>query len=188
MSVAPLQLLKSEFDPLVYVFLDNATDKLVVGAVYTGTTGTTPSDAYFSKGAILLHATDGTLYQNTAADGVTPTWVQLTNVVPGSNTITTAMLQAASVTLAKLATGIAPSHVVKYAGTKTTVGGSATETFTITGAATSDFAQVTLSDDGTNNVTIKSAKITASNTLTVVFSADPGNDATFTYSVLRAAA
>lgn len=103
MSVAPLQLLKSEFNPLVYVFLDNATDKLVVGALYTGTTGTTPTDAYFAKGAILLQATDGTFYQNSAADGATPTWVQFTATVPGANTITTAMLQALSITAAKLA-------------------------------------------------------------------------------------
>lgn len=74
MSVAPLQLLKSEFNPLVYVALDNATDKFVSLAYYYGATTTTPSDAYFTKGALLVHATDGTTYQNTAADGATPTW------------------------------------------------------------------------------------------------------------------
>lgn len=77
MSVAPLQLLKSEFNPLVYVFLDNATDKLVSGAFYYGATTTTPSDAYFTKGALLVHAIDATLYQNTANDGDTPTWSAL---------------------------------------------------------------------------------------------------------------
>lgn len=74
MSVAPLQLLKSEFNPLVYVALDNATDKYVSLAYYYGETGTTPSDAYFTKGALLVQATDGTTYQNTAEDGDTPTW------------------------------------------------------------------------------------------------------------------
>ena len=74
MSVAPLQLLKSEFNPLVYVALDNTTDKYVSIAYFYGTTGTTPSDAYFTKGALLVHATDGTLYQNTANDGDTPSW------------------------------------------------------------------------------------------------------------------
>jgi len=34
---------------LVYVFLDNATDKLVSGAFYYGATTTTPTDAYFTK-------------------------------------------------------------------------------------------------------------------------------------------
>lgn len=77
MSVAPLQLLKSEFNPLVYVALDNATDKFVSLAYYYGATTTTPSDAYFTKGALLVHATDGTTYQNTAADGATPTWTAL---------------------------------------------------------------------------------------------------------------
>lgn len=77
MSVAPLQLLKSEFNPLVYVALDNATDKYVSLAYYYGATTTTPSDAYFTKGALLVHATDGTTYQNTAADGATPTWTAL---------------------------------------------------------------------------------------------------------------
>ena len=74
MSVAPLQLLKSEFNPLVYVALDNTTDKYVSIAYFYGTTGTTPSDAYFTKGALLVHATDGTLYQNSADDGDTPSW------------------------------------------------------------------------------------------------------------------
>ena len=77
MSVAQLQLLKSEFNPLVYVALDNAQDKYVSFAYYYGTTGTTPSDAYFTKGALLVQATDGTLYQNTANDGDTPTWSAL---------------------------------------------------------------------------------------------------------------
>lgn len=77
MSVAPLQLLKSEFNPLVYVALDNATDKYVSLAYFYGTTGTTPADAYFTKGALLVHAIDATLYQNTAEDGDTPTWSAL---------------------------------------------------------------------------------------------------------------
>lgn len=66
----------------------------------------------------------------------------------------------------------------------TTAGGAAAEAITVTGAATTDIPFVTMQDDGTSNVTIVSAAITA-NTLTVTFSADPGSDTIISYQILR---
>lgn len=100
--------------------------------------------------------------------------------------VTTAKIAAANVTLAKLASGIAPSHVVKYAGQHTTVGGAAAEAITVTGLAATDLVFVQMKDDGTGNVTIVNA-VPTTNTLTVTFSADPGNDAVIYYQALRAA-
>ncbi len=104
-----------------------------------------------------------------------------------NNAVTTAKINAAAVTLAKLATGIAPSHVVKFANQVTTVGGAASEAFTVTGASASDIAFVQVVDNGTSNVTVLQAVVTL-NTLTVTFSANPGNDTIINYQLLRAAA
>lgn len=104
-----------------------------------------------------------------------------------NNAITTAKILDANVTLAKLATGITPSHVVKFAAQYTTTGGAAAEAITVTGALVTDLAFVQLVDPGTNTVTVSIAVVTA-DTLTVTFSADPGNDAIINYQILRAAA
>ena len=92
-----------------------------------------------------------------------------------------------SITLAKLATIVSPSHIVKFAANYTTTGGAAAEAITLTGATTDDIVFVTLQDGGTNTVTIASSVVTA-NTLTVTFSADPGADAIISYQLLRATA
>jgi hypothetical protein len=105
-----------------------------------------------------------------------------------ANAITTAKILNANVTLAKLAAGITPSHIIKFANQVTTVGGAAAEAFTVTGAvAATDRAFVQVVNDGTANVTVLQAVVT-SNTLTVTFSADPGNDAVINYQIIRAAA
>jgi len=80
---------------------------------------------------------------------------------------------------------LAPSHVIKHAAQATTVGGAAAEAITVTGALATDLAFVQLKNDGTNNVSILSAAVTL-NTLTVTFSADPGNDAVIYYQLIRA--
>jgi hypothetical protein len=106
-----------------------------------------------------------------------------------SNAITTAKILDANVTLAKLAAGITPSAIIKFNSQVTTVGGGgAAEAFVVTGAlAASDRAFVQVVDNGTNNVTVLQAVVT-NDTLTVTFSADPGNDTIINYQLIRAAA
>lgn len=125
---------------------------------------------------------DGTLNGSAIIDDGSITATKL-----ASNAVETAKIKDANVTLGKLAAGITPSHVVKFASNYTTTGGAAAEAITITGAAATDIPFVTLQDDGTNNVTIKTAVVTL-NTLTITFSADPGNDTKVSYMLLRAAA
>ena len=104
-----------------------------------------------------------------------------------ANAITTAKILNANVTLAKLAAGITPSAVIKFNSQVTTVGGAAAEAFAVAGAlAASDRAFVQVVDNGTNNVTVLQAVVT-NDTLTVTFSADPGNDAIINYQLIRAA-
>lgn len=105
-----------------------------------------------------------------------------------NNAITTAKILNANVTLAKLAAGITPSHVIKFANQVTTVGGAAAEAFTVTGAvAATDRAFVQVVDNGTSNVTVLQAVVTT-NTLTVTFSGNPGADTIINYQLIRAAA
>jgi len=98
--------------------------------------------------------------------------------------VTTDKIADANVTLAKLAAGIAPSHVVKFAGKDVSAGGSATVVITATGVAASDvvFADIQAS---ANAVNIQKVTPTT-NTITVLCSADPGA-ATISYQALRAA-
>lgn len=104
-----------------------------------------------------------------------------------NDAITTAKILNANVTLAKLASGIAPSHVIKFANQVTTVGGAAAEAFTVTGAVgATDRAFVQVVDDGTANVTVLQAVVT-DDTLTVTFSANPGADCIINYQIIRAA-
>lgn len=104
-----------------------------------------------------------------------------------NNAITTAKILNANVTLAKLAAGITPAAVIKFFGQATTAGGSSAEAITVTGAvAATDRAFVQVVDNGTNNVTVLQAVVTA-NTLTVTFSGDPGADTVVNYQLIRAA-
>lgn len=103
-----------------------------------------------------------------------------------NNAITTAKILNANVTLAKLAAGITPSDVVKFGAQYTTVGGAAAEAITVSGVAATDLAFVQVVDNGTGNVTVLQAVCTT-NTLTVTFSGNPGNDTIINYQILRAA-
>lgn len=107
-------------------------------------------------------------------------------VTIANDAITTAKILDANVTLAKLAAGIAPSHIIKFAGKENNGGGSATIAITVTGALATDvvFAQVEAS---TNAVQVQ--KVTPSaDTVTVLLSGDPGAATVISYQVLRAAA
>ncbi len=102
-----------------------------------------------------------------------------------ANAITTAKILDANVTLAKLAAGITPSHVIKFGGQLTSVGGAAAEAFVVTGAVgATDRAFVQIVNNGTGNVTALEAVVT-DNTLTITFSADPQNDTVFNYQLIR---
>jgi len=145
---------------------DLMTNALANGHIFVGSAGGVATDVAMSGDATIA---------NTGA------------LTIAANAITTAKILNANVTLAKLAAGITPSHIIKFAGQPTTAGGAAAEAITVTGALATDLAFVQMVDNGTNNVTIVSAVMT-SNTLTVTFSGDPGADAVINYQIIRAAA
>ena len=134
-------------------------------------------------------ATDVAMSGDVAISNTGATTIQALAVETGmlaADAVTNAKLGDDAVSLENLDSGITPSHIVVYAGQPTTAGGAAAEAITVTGAAATDLAFVQMVDDGTNNVTIVNAVVTL-NTLTVTFSADPGNDAVINYQIIRAA-
>lgn len=136
----------------------------------------------FSKLAAL---TSGNVLVGSA--GNVATSVAMSGDITISNAGVTA-IGAGKVLLAMLGTGIAPAGVIKFMGQPTTLGGSATEAFTVTGAlAASDRAFVQVVNNGTNNVTVLQAVVT-NDTLTITFSGDPAADTVFNYQLIRAAA
>lgn len=75
MSVTPLQVLQSNFDPNVWVGIDNKDDKYVAWAMYHGDVNSLPDYPAFEAGAKLIHVAERTEYINIAATGgITPIW------------------------------------------------------------------------------------------------------------------
>lgn len=209
-NIDPNQLLQDvnfNIGDQVYCVCSDAVNLLTFTAV--GATGTTTVASSVGVGAISnanVAAGAAIAFSKLAAlpsaqllvgsAGNVPTAVPLTGAVSITNTgltalaanaVTTAAITNANVTLAKLAAGITPSHIVKFAGQPTTVGGAAAEAFAVAGVLATDLAFVQIVDDGTANVTVLQAVCTA-DTLTVTFSANPGADVVFNYQILRAAA
>ncbi len=92
-----------------------------------------------------------------------------------------------AVSLEDLDDGILPSHVAKYAGKHTSVGGDATEVITITGLDSTDVVVCTVQTAGATPRSIVAA-VPTTNTLTVTLSGDPSTDHVLGYVVFRAAA
>ena len=136
---------------------------------------------------IMVYATDGNAFLVVTGASTTITTSLYPNVVVANNSITTAMLQAASVTLAKLATGIAPSHVAKFGGKITWSGSGASLATTVTGVAATDIVIATLENRGTQGTTFLQV-VPTTNTLTATIStANTSNDLIYSYIVFRAA-
>lgn len=148
---------------------DSSNDALLA----KGTAANLPSAvAGYAKGCEYIATDTGAHYYNTG------TATSASFVVGGTVT-------AGSITLADLAAGITPSHIVVFAGTATG-GTTATRAYTITGAAAGDVATAVIRASQ-NAASIQKATLTT-NTLTVLFSTDPGTGTSVDYSVLRAAA
>jgi hypothetical protein len=77
------------------------------------------------------------------------------------------------------------SHKIVLAGNLTTVGGAASEVFTVTGLLSTDIVMLTLKTNAANREI--RAHIPATNSLTVRFEADPGAGVIVSYQVIRAA-
>lgn len=144
----------SYFNSAVKVALTNDSGYVVLGSF----TGAVPTDTnVYSIGCILIQETTGLSYQNTGSIA-SPSFTAM----GGGN----------------------PAYIVKFAGKRTTTGGSATEAFTVTGVLSTDIVLATLQTaGGTPRTLLTSAPTT--NTITLVFSGDPSTDHIVSYEVLR---
>lgn len=162
----------------------NDRERQLLASVKTYVDARDPSTTITTQGDIIVGDSSGDAIRLAKGTSGLP-------LVAGASTVSYAALAAGglasgAVTLAKLASGVTPSHVVKFAGSFTTAGGDANETITVTGATGTDIAIVTLSAKGGTPRTILTA---AANTdaIDLVFSGDPSTDHTVSYMVLRAA-
>lgn len=133
-------------------------------------------------GSIAARVQLGTLIRD--AETGAPADASITAAKLAADSVITAKILNANVTLAKLAAGITPSHVVKYAGKFTTVGGDTAEAIAVPGVLATDVVHVTV-QDGTESVVSAKAGV---DVIDVVLSDDPSTTHILCYSVLRAAA
>lgn len=97
-------------------------------------------------------------------------------------------VSSGSVVLANLATGIKPSHIVKYAGTITWSGSGAALATTVSGVAATDIVVPSFLVAPTQAAYITKI-VPATNTITITLStANTSNDAQISYVVYRAVA
>jgi len=93
-------------------------------------------------------------------------------------------IQAGAVDLSMLAAGVAPSHVVKFAGKVNDGGGSSTIVLPVVGSLATDVAMAQI-EASTDFVSVE--KVTpGADTVTVQLSSDPGAATVVSYQVLRA--
>jgi len=216
-------LYASTINPNVFVDLTNENGYVDTGEL-RGTTSLPIDTGLFSKGCVLKVEDNGTMYINTAADGLTPSWVGVGTGVTGITELTgdvsagpgsgSQVSKVVAIQTQPVAGGLndVGSTYIKLSGStiystsgaiassgdtynesafiigstkRLTVGGSASEDFTIHNIDDNSGIQATLNNPGSNNVSIVSANYSGVNTITVVFSADPGNDAIITLTATR---
>lgn len=175
----------------VYVLLsDGSNNALIVSgtSVPSATTG-------YAIGCFYIKTDNGAQYRNTGS-ATSCTFTLIGTVGAGSvsatelasNAVTTAKILNANVTLAKLASGITPSHIVVYAGKVTWSGSGASKVATVTGVASTDVVVASIQTAPTEAAYLKSAAPTTDTVTFVLSAANTSNDAVISYSVLRAAA
>lgn len=141
--------------------------------------------AGYQAGCELIATDTGNHYYNT---GTSSSCSFVAGGTIGALTVTTASIQANAVTLAKLASGVTPSHIVKYAGKITWSGSGDSLVTTVTGVAATDVVMATIQGAPTESANLISVVPTL-NTITITLSAaNTSNDAVIAYTVFRAAA
>jgi hypothetical protein len=144
------------------------------GAPTSGTSGT--GVGLLGIGSTYTDTATGNKYVNTGTKA-SPTWTII--AIAGSGTVTLAMLAA----------GITPSHVVKFGGTATS-GATTATSISVTGVLTTDIAHVTWRGAPQTIATIVATPTT--NALTIAFLDGAavqtvGTAGTLQYTVFRAA-
>ncbi len=162
------------------------TDEIGNATLVKCTAANIPSAvAGYAIGCDLYAKDTGAHYYNVGTTS-SCTFSLIGTVTAGS--VTATELASGAVTLAKLATGVTPSHIVKFAGKITWSGSGASLATTVAGVASTDIVMATIQGAPTEAAYVVSAAPTT-NTVTIVLSAaNTSNDAVIAYTVFRAAA
>jgi len=159
----------------IIIYTSEPSTGLITFGKFTVAVPTTANK--FAAGCI-LEGNNGKVYTN-AGTSASPSFQDI-------NEINSAEIADGAITLAKLATGVKPSHIVKYAGKVTWTGGGATKAVTVTGVAATDIVTASIETAPTEAAYIASVAPTT-NTVTITLStANTSNDAVIAYQVLRA--
>src|SRR5574343_1172837 len=126
----------------------------------------------FAVGCVMI-GTDGKTYTNTGSVDV-PSWQDV-------NSVATTEIASGAVTLAKLDTGITPSHVVKFAGKAAWAGSGISMAKTITGVATADCVITSMDTGPTEAAYIVSAAPTTNTVTFTLSTANTSNDCVVAY-------
>jgi hypothetical protein len=178
----------------VYVLVRDASGHVFICAA-AGANLPHDGDAGFAVGCIFVNLTAGTIYLNAgtvlAANfdllGTVVGAGSITDAELAANSVITAKILAANVTLAKLAAGITPSHIVKYAGySPAEVDADASVVIANAGFLDTDVGMAVYAA-GANDVYVKKV-VMAAGTMTVTLSGNGGAGTIVGYQVLRAAA
>ena len=122
----------------------------------------------------------GTTFTTTVVNQVPPSnSIDSEHYVDGS--IDTVHLADNSITAVKQASGTYPLYSKLY----TTTGGGTSETITFSGLLTTDIVLVHRHTKGATPVTCQESKISAADTISLTFSADPSTDHKFNIAVFR---
>lgn len=160
---------------------------LTIKTVQTGLVGVLPSIAYINTTNTLAEAQAAGFLNKEVANGASFSIPCLAIVATKETPTSAAVVSTFNVQHSGVNWSLTPlTNSIAYAAQATTAGGAAAEAITVTGALATDLAFVQMVDPGTNTVSVVQAVVTA-NTLTVTFSADPGNDAIVNYQIVRRA-
>lgn len=161
------------------------TDETGAAMLAKCTTANIPSAvAGYAEGCELIATDSGTHYYNTGT-------VSSASFVAGGTitalSVATGSIQANAVTLAKLASGITPSHIVKFAGKITWSGSGVSLATTVSGVVSGDIVEATIQTAPTQAAYLVSAAPTTDTITLVLSAANTSNNAVIAYTVFRAA-
>jgi hypothetical protein len=162
----------------------NERERQLLKSVKTYVDSLSPDTVITSQGDIIIGNSSGDAARLAKGTSGLP-------LVAGASTVSYAALSSTglasgSVTLAKLASGVSPSHVVKYAGSFTTAGGDAAESISVSGVTGTDIAIVSVKTAGGTPRSIVAAAA-GTDAIDVTMSGDPSTDHVLHYVVYRAA-
>lgn len=163
----------------------SVNNKVQLGTLIANAEAVTASEVALADGTVLIGNASGAAASKSLSGAITITREGVATL--GADAVASAANVADdAVSVEHLDSGIKPSHVVKFAGKFTTLGGDADESISVAGVVATDVVLASLQDKGGTPRTLLTAKA-GTDAIALVFSGDPSTDHVVCYTVLRAA-